>query len=820
MNDLDYLRLSKPQKLLHNLGKLLKSLPGRVGGFFLGIVMFFWKLIKGIGLTVADLVMTYIRGDWKTKISYTVMGFGSIMRGQWLRGALFFVFQTVFNCYLWFFGLGYVMKLGTLGTVDTTTADNGAVIYGDDSFLIMLYGVLTIFFIMAFIYTWYVNIKQNKISEQILKSGKPLKSAKDDMHSLLDNQFHKTLLAIPTLGVTVFTILPIIFMILVAFTNYDHDHQPPGKRFQWVGLQNFETLLVTKETPVKLENLTENPVNGRANITVKAKNGDSFVLDINEESEALISAAQQLVLVPMPEFPLEGSLADGFTLVPHDNSKRSNCYLILNTPDGSKLTLTCKKNNAGYNGIMEAVNMTDAAYSVLLEEANDKGQQALTVTAGEVVYEMVVTKIEAVLAPDSRAEFALEYDEEQQLAVETVERDGKIRVSVDNTDGKTLIGYLPIEQAEAVEAAKAVVAAGGEMELDKSMKDVIGMIDTGNVDDDGNPIMEEGIVGHEYTFTMTFTAADHEPVTLVVSDGARETFNGTITILGAAERVDEAAAEAARAAGDPVAEAVAQGKVSLRASEIRLTEQPSMPKTFTQVLLWTLIWAFFATFLNYFLGMLVAIMINKKGIKLKKLWRTVLVMTIAIPQFISLLYVSKMFAADGLINGTLMSWGWIKEPLPFWTNATWAKCTIIGINIWIGIPYLMLIATGILMNIPADLYESARIDGANAFQTYMKITLPYMLFVTGPYLLTSFTGNINNFNVIFLLSQGKPLSMDLMGNAGNTDLLITWLYKMTVTDSNYKLAAVMGILVFVVCAVINLVVYNLIPSVKNEEDFQ
>ena len=95
-----------------------------------------------------------------------------------------------------------------------------------------------------------------------------------------------------------------------------------------------------------------------------------------------------------------------------------------------------------------------------------------------------------------------------------------------------------------------------------------------------------------------------------------------------------------------------------------------------------------------------------------------------------------------------------------------------------------------------------------------------MLFVTGPYLLTSFTGNINNFNVIFLLSQGKPLSLELAGNAGSTDLLITWLYKMTVDNGNYKLAAVIGILVFIVCAVINLIVYNLIPSVKNEEDFQ
>ena len=251
------------------------------------------------------------------------------------------------------------------------------------------------------------------------------------------------------------------------------------------------------------------------------------------------------------------------------------------------------------------------------------------------------------------------------------------------------------------------------------------------------------------------------------------------------------------------------------------TDTTSYGNTFTQLLIWTLVWAFFATFLNYFLGMLVAIMINKKGIRLKKVWRTILVMTIAIPQFVSLLYVSKMFAADGIINSTLKSWGWITEPLPFWTDGTWARITIIIINIWIGIPYLMLIATGILMNIPADLYESARIDGANAFQMYKKITLPYMLFVTGPYLLTSFTGNINNFNVIYLLSGGKPLTMELSGNAGYTDLLITWLYKMTVSDEpDYKLAATIGILIFIVMAAINLIVYNMIPSVKNEEDFQ
>ncbi|MEE3394732.1 MAG: ABC transporter permease subunit, partial [Candidatus Onthomonas sp.] len=165
-------------------------------------------------------------------------------------------------------------------------------------------------------------------------------------------------------------------------------------------------------------------------------------------------------------------------------------------------------------------------------------------------------------------------------------------------------------------------------------------------------------------------------------------------------------------------------------------------------------------------------------------------------------------------------WGWISSASPFWTNPMLARIMIILINLWIGIPYTMLIVTGLLMNIPAELYESARIDGANAFQTFRSITLPYMLFVTGPFLLTQFTGNLNNFNVIFLLNQGKPQAMNLTGNAGYTDLLVTWLYKMTVNDTNYRMAAVIGIMVFIVTAVVSLVVYNLLPSVKDEEGFQ
>lgn len=219
--------------------------------------------------------------------------------------------------------------------------------------------------------------------------------------------------------------------------------------------------------------------------------------------------------------------------------------------------------------------------------------------------------------------------------------------------------------------------------------------------------------------------------------------------------------------------------------------------------------------------MIVAILINKKGVRCKKLWRTILVMTIAIPQFVSLMFMSQLLADQGLLNNLMLKWGWIDKPIPFLTDGTLARVMIIIINMWIGIPYTMLICTGILMNIPQDLYESARMDGAGPIRAYMKITLPYMLHVTAPYLITQFIGNLNNFNVIFLLSGGNP-PLDMSGvptGAGKTDLLITWLYKLTVTESQYGVASVIGIFTFVIVAVLSLILYNRSKSVKNEEEF-
>ncbi|MGN1137890.1 MAG: ABC transporter permease subunit, partial [Ruminococcus sp.] len=241
--------------------------------------------------------------------------------------------------------------------------------------------------------------------------------------------------------------------------------------------------------------------------------------------------------------------------------------------------------------------------------------------------------------------------------------------------------------------------------------------------------------------------------------------------------------------------------------------------TFVGLTQWTIVWAIFATFSNYVLGMILALMINKKGIKLKALWRTLFVVVIAVPQFVSLLLMSQMLATNGAINILLSNLTGQQIEFDFLgASPLIAKITVIIVNMWIGIPYTILITSGILMNIPADLYESATIDGAGPVRSFISITLPYMLFVTTPYLITTFIGNINNFNVIFLLTGGGPSNPDYY-NAGHTDILVTWLFNLTMSKNDYSLAAAIGILVFIVCATLSLITFNLTKSAKDEEAF-
>lgn len=241
-------------------------------------------------------------------------------------------------------------------------------------------------------------------------------------------------------------------------------------------------------------------------------------------------------------------------------------------------------------------------------------------------------------------------------------------------------------------------------------------------------------------------------------------------------------------------------------------------RLFMSVLIWTLTWAFFATFLNYFIGMFLAMLIERKTTYGKAFWRAIFSLSVAVPQFVTLLVLRSMLQPEGIINRMLLDAGWIDQSLPFFTDATWARVTVIVINLWIGIPYTIMQVTGILQNIPGELYEAARLDGATWWQTYRNVTLPYMFFVMTPYLITTFTANVNNFNVIYLLSRGDPSPIG--ASAGKTDLLITWLYKLTVDRGDYNVGSVIGILTFIVLSVVALITYRRSGSYRNEEGFQ
>ncbi len=472
------------------------------------------NFLNGLKKYFADFGTAVAKGDIWTKLSLIVMGVGYIARGQVTKGILVTLIEVAAIWLIGGFSWPYLQKLNTLGTVereeiiDFKTLTKTTNDY-DNSLLILLLSMLGFVIIAAFILLYIGNMKANYRAQLSKENGEHVNNFREDMRDLLDKKFHITLLAFPGLGVLVFTVVPLLFMILVAFTNYDEAHQPPTKLFTWVGLENFKTLFTS-------------------------------------------------------------------------------------------------------------------------------------------------------------------------------------------------------------------------------------------------------------TSTITFGYA------------------------------------------------------------------------FVRVLAWTLIWAFFATFTTYIGGILLAKFINDKRTKWPKLWRTLFMVTIAIPQFVTLLLISKMFGDYGIVNtfcnkigltGFLQNIGLVSEGLsfiPFLSKPGWAHVMIILVNIWVGVPYQMLIATGVLLNIPGDQIESAKIDGATEMQIFRKITMPYMLFVTGPSLITQFIANINNFNVIYLLTNTyTTTNMSLANsNAKEVDLLVTWLFTLTSDQSNYKMASVIGIMVFLICAALSLIAFSNMIKGDREEEFQ
>ena len=474
-----------------------------VSGFFGAIGRFF-----------AEFGTAFAKGDFFVKLSVLWMGAGYARRKQYIKAVIMTVLEIAVIAFTFTFAMQYVPKFGTLGTVQMEKVFNMKTMKSefndyDHSFKILLFSLFSFVVWFAFFIVWVKNVVNVYKLQQLEEAGKHINTFKEDMRSYLDEKFHITLLTLPVLGIVIFTAIPILLLILVAFTNYDQQHMPPTALFTWTGFTNFINLF---------------------------------------------------------------------------------------------------------------------------------GGGGLTVTFG-------------------------------------------------------------------------------------------------------------------YAF---------------------------VRVLG-----------------------------------------------------WTLVWAFFATFTTYIGGILLSLLLNNKKTRSVKIWRTLFIVTIAVPQFVSLLLVRNFFSNGGIVNticanigltGFLRDIGLVSTSyIPFLSAPGWAHVMIILINIWIGVPYQMLIATGVLMNLPADQLESARVDGAKPFQIFRKITMPYLLFVTGPTLVTDFVKNINNFNVIYLLTQDVYTTTNqAMANsqAKEVDLLVTWLYRLTQDYYNYKMASAIGIIVFIICALFTLVAFNRMIRGDREGTYQ
>jgi arabinogalactan oligomer/maltooligosaccharide transport system permease protein len=235
----------------------------------------------------------------------------------------------------------------------------------------------------------------------------------------------------------------------------------------------------------------------------------------------------------------------------------------------------------------------------------------------------------------------------------------------------------------------------------------------------------------------------------------------------------------------------------------KLFKVPIWSDTFFSVFVWTLVWAVCSTFSTYFMGMLQAVLLNSKFVKYKSLYRSIMILPWAIPQMISLLVFKNLLNGQfGPLGQFLIDLGLTDQRIPFLTDPVLAKITVILVNLWMGFPMFMIMIQGILSNIDKGLYEAAEIDGAGSYQVFRKITLPLVLKATGPLLVMNFAGNFNGFGAIFFLTEGGPVNPNYQ-LARDTDILISWIYKLTLNHQIYDMAAVMCIILFLMIAAVS-----------------
>jgi arabinogalactan oligomer/maltooligosaccharide transport system permease protein len=225
-------------------------------------------------------------------------------------------------------------------------------------------------------------------------------------------------------------------------------------------------------------------------------------------------------------------------------------------------------------------------------------------------------------------------------------------------------------------------------------------------------------------------------------------------------------------------------------------------RPFAQVLAWTIAFAFLSVATTFILGLLLAIVFNSQRLRGQKIYRVLLILPYAFPSFMSALLWKAMLNDEfGVINATIFG----GASVPWLTDPWLAKLSIILVNLWLGYPYMFLVTTGALQSIPGDMMESARVDGASPFRQFRSITLPLLFISVAPLLISSFAFNFNNFNLIFFLTGGGPMTGTDMTKPGATDILISMVYRVAGVDNgqpDYGLATALSIVIFIIVGAI------------------
>lgn len=239
----------------------------------------------------------------------------------------------------------------------------------------------------------------------------------------------------------------------------------------------------------------------------------------------------------------------------------------------------------------------------------------------------------------------------------------------------------------------------------------------------------------------------------------------------------------------------------------RVFTDSTLAGPFVGVLLWTFAFAILSVVLTFGLGLFMAIVLNHPKVRGRKIYRSLLIVPYAFPAFLTALVWQGMLNRDfGFVNATLLG----GASIPWLTDPWLAKISVLVVNLWLGFPYMFLICTGALQSIPNEIYEAGKIDGAKPLRLFRSLTMPLLLVSTAPLLISSFAFNFNNFNVVYLLTEGGPDDLSAPVDVGATDILITFVYRLAFGGVNrqYGLACAVSILIFLIVASISAATFS------------